>query len=176
MSEKSVFKRPGPTSKVVLSGDLVSSTPPQGSSSGTYSLSRLREFPVLRGVSWFGRCESVGLPGTVGVNNSVEFPVVLVGISALLLLLIDSFVSREESSSMVTSSLTLLLSLAMGRLVISGIVLLMVDGVGMMDDKDESMWSPRAIFLAMARPFRSVEASKVTVEPVGALGMVEVFG
>lgn len=77
---------------------------------------------------------------------------------------------------MVTSSLTLLLSLAMGRLVISGIVLLMVDGVGTMDDKDESMWSPRAIFLAMARPFRSVGASKVTVEPVGALGMVEVFG
>ena len=77
---------------------------------------------------------------------------------------------------MVTSSLTLLLSLAMGRLVTSAIVLLMVDGVGTMDDKDESMWSPRTMFLAMARSFRSVGTSKVTVVPVGASGMVEVFG
>ena len=61
-------------------------------------------------------------------------------------------------------------------LLVQQIVLLMVDGVGTMDDKDESMWSPGAIFIAMARPFRSVGTSKVTVEPVGASGMVEVFG
>jgi hypothetical protein len=52
----------------------------------------------------------------------------------------------------------------------------MVDGVGTMDDKDESMWSPHAMFLAMARPFRCAGTSKVTVDPVGASGMVEVFG